>query len=109
MLQLNCEAFGGYCGGCYPGIPTWRPNTLTRIGWIGPTKSRRSSSGLLVAQDYRKLPDGLHHGFTSLQRTAKGYYTRASHTPPNLASQDMRPVLTVLALLTCSLYLHVNL
>src|SRR6266540_4044688 len=20
------------CGGCYPWIPTWRPNTLTRIG-----------------------------------------------------------------------------
>src|SRR6266540_995738 len=55
MLRLNCEVFGGYCGGCYPGIPTWRPNALTRIGWVGPTKSRRYSSGLLAAQDYRKL------------------------------------------------------
>ena len=44
------------CGGCYPGIPTWRPNTLTRIGWVGPTKSKRSSSGLLAVRDYRKLP-----------------------------------------------------
>src|SRR5438105_3261548 len=32
MLRLNCEAFGGYCRGCYPWIPTWRPNTLTRTG-----------------------------------------------------------------------------
>jgi len=27
MLRLNCEAFGGYCGGCYPGIPMRRPKT----------------------------------------------------------------------------------
>ena len=25
MLRLNCEAFGGYCGGCYPRIPMKRP------------------------------------------------------------------------------------
>src|SRR5436190_1093347 len=24
MLQLNCEAFGGYCGCCYPGTPMRR-------------------------------------------------------------------------------------
>src|SRR6266540_5668258 len=27
MLRLNCEAFGGYCGGCYPRIPMRRPKT----------------------------------------------------------------------------------
>src|SRR6266540_6919659 len=32
-----------------------------------------------------------------------------SHTPPDLASQDMGPVLTMLALLVCPLHLHVNL
>src|SRR5438132_360300 len=25
ILRLNCEAFGDYCGGCYPGIPIGRP------------------------------------------------------------------------------------
>src|SRR6266508_2156293 len=25
MLRLNCEAFGGYCGECYPRIPIRRP------------------------------------------------------------------------------------
>src|SRR5438128_2985193 len=29
MLQVNCEAFGGYCGGCYPGIPMRRPKTCS--------------------------------------------------------------------------------
>src|SRR5437016_7504716 len=29
MLRLNCEAFGGYCGGCYPKIPMRRPKTYT--------------------------------------------------------------------------------
>ena len=28
-LRLNCEAFGGYCGGCYPGIPMRRPKTYS--------------------------------------------------------------------------------
>src|SRR5438105_13132690 len=32
-----------------------------------------------------------------------------SHTPPDLASQDMGPVLTMLALLVYPLHLHVNL
>src|SRR5437868_3649588 len=32
-----------------------------------------------------------------------------SHTPPDLASQDMGPVLTMLALLVCPLHLHMNL
>ena len=31
------------------------------------------------------------------------------HTLPDLASQDMGPVLTMLALLDCPLHLHVNL
>ena len=29
MLRLNCEAFGGYCGGCYPRIPMRRPKTYS--------------------------------------------------------------------------------
>ena len=29
MLRLNCEAFGGYCGGCYFGIPRRRPKTYS--------------------------------------------------------------------------------
>src|SRR6266542_3694478 len=31
-------------------------SVLARTGWVGPTKSRRSSTGLLAAQDYRKRP-----------------------------------------------------
>ena len=50
-----------------------------------------------------------HYSFTQLQRTAKGHCPGASHTPPDLASQDMGPVLIMLALLVCSLHLHVNL
>src|SRR6266498_609703 len=30
-------------------------SVLARTGWVGPTKSRRSSTGLLATQDYRKL------------------------------------------------------
>src|SRR5438105_2229822 len=29
VLRLNCEAFGGYCGGCYPGIPIRRPKAYS--------------------------------------------------------------------------------
>src|SRR6266542_2687821 len=29
MLRLNCEAFGGYCGRCYPGIPMRRPKAYS--------------------------------------------------------------------------------
>src|SRR6266508_1456335 len=29
MLRLNYEAFGGYCGGCYPGIPMRRPKAYS--------------------------------------------------------------------------------
>src|SRR6266542_5118619 len=29
MLRLNCEAFGGYYGGCYPRIPMRRPKTYS--------------------------------------------------------------------------------
>src|SRR5207237_2392068 len=29
MLRLNCEAFGGYCGGCYPRIPMRRPKAYS--------------------------------------------------------------------------------
>src|SRR6266511_2756539 len=31
-------------------------SVLARTGWVRPTKSRLSSTGLLAAQDYRKLP-----------------------------------------------------
>src|SRR5438105_9744785 len=46
---------GATVGDVTLGYPRGGPNTLTRIGWVGPTKSRRSSLGLLAAQDYRKL------------------------------------------------------
>src|SRR6266540_4170146 len=42
---------GATVGDVTPRYPRGGPNTLTRIGWVGPTKSRRSSSGLLAAQD----------------------------------------------------------
>src|SRR5438132_7327802 len=29
MLRLNCEAFGGYCGECYPRIPMRRPKAYS--------------------------------------------------------------------------------
>ena len=29
MLRLNCEVFGGYCGGCYPRIPMRRPKAYS--------------------------------------------------------------------------------
>src|SRR5438105_4192216 len=35
MLRLNYEAFGGYCGGCYPGIPMRRPKAYS-LGQGGP-------------------------------------------------------------------------
>src|SRR5438105_13500711 len=47
---------GATVGNVTPGYPRGGPNTLTRMRWVGLTKSRRSSSGLLAAQDYRKLP-----------------------------------------------------
>src|SRR6266542_4176580 len=46
---------GATVGNVTPGYPRGGPNILTRIGWVRPTKFRRSSSGLLAAQDYRKL------------------------------------------------------
>src|SRR5438105_12672869 len=47
---------GATVGDVTLGYPCGGPNTLTRLGWVGPTESRQSSSGLLAAQDYRKLP-----------------------------------------------------
>src|SRR6266542_1371088 len=35
MLRLNCEAFGGYCGVCYPRIPMRRPKAYS-TGQGGP-------------------------------------------------------------------------
>src|SRR5436190_622158 len=55
MLQLNCEALGGYYGGRHPGYPHGGP-----IGPLGQRVgqadySRRDTHGLLAAQDFMKL------------------------------------------------------
>src|SRR5438128_862137 len=59
-MKIGCgstvKCLGATVGDVTPGYPRGGPNTLIRIGWVGPTESRRSSSGLLAAQDYRKLP-----------------------------------------------------
>src|SRR6266540_6048264 len=43
MLRLNCEAFGGYCGECYPGIPMKRPKVCSP-GQGGPGRSNTDGS-----------------------------------------------------------------
>src|SRR6266540_1598148 len=43
MLRLNCEAFGGYCGECYPRIPMRRPKAYSP-GQGG--SGRRNTGGL---------------------------------------------------------------
>src|SRR5438128_12010332 len=85
----------------------WSPLTI-----IGSSDEDNLRSFLHSAT--RDLPDlqvfDFHHrGFTPLRRTAKGHCPGVSHTPLGLASQDMDPVLTMLALLVFPLHLHVNL
>src|SRR6266540_541753 len=58
MLRLNCEAFGGYCGECYPGIPMKRPKVCSP-GQGGPGRSNTDGSH----QDY-----SLHKTAGSFQR-----------------------------------------
>src|SRR6266508_4724484 len=43
MLRLNCEAFGGYYGECYPGIPMKRPKVCSP-GQGGPGQSNTDGS-----------------------------------------------------------------
>src|SRR5436190_20299507 len=58
MLRLNCDAFGGYYGECYPGIPMRRPKTCS---------PGQGGSG-------RPNPDGPHQDY--LPRKTTGSFQR---------------------------------
>src|SRR6266540_348735 len=82
MLRLNCEAFGGYCGGCYPRIPMRRPKAYSP----GQGGSGRSN------------PDGPRQDYL-LRKTTGSFPQCRDRIRSSLSSRDT--VVIQLGLLPC--------
>ena len=94
-----------------------RQGTLARseypqhLGWLasqdmGPVLTMLALLALRAVL-HSSRPRLTRHGTCFNYACPPGF--RASCTPPDLAFQDMGPVLTMLALRVCPLHLHVNL